>query len=117
MLINAGQFNARVVTSLFLLEPISVNLHVFLPFRRQIFAWENGSHGTFVHAQTAVNASFWINVQLRGVGECCGALHRMNAIHGTDFDARSVFSCNTRFSDHMGHIYFLFTFQACGAGL
>src|SRR5262247_3716712 len=55
------------------------------------------------HAGAAVDAFLRVNVEHRRGGELRFVLARVNAVHGTDVDAGSVFRADARISNDEGH--------------
>ncbi len=86
-----------------LFEVVSINLNVLVPFFGQIFFREDCLHGTFVYAQAAINAGIRIDIQHFRSTKLIAIAYGVNAVHGADLYAFSVFCSNTWISKNMCH--------------
>jgi len=84
-------------------EVVSIDLSESLQFLRDLVAREDGIYGTGRHAGIAVDALVGIDVQMFD-GVVAGLVGcGVNAVDGTDLDARVVLRPDARFCDDVGH--------------
>ena len=77
------------------LEDITIDLHVLLLRRRHVFLGKDRRHRTLGLAGTAIDALIRLDVE--------HLLAFIDAVHGTDVDARLVFDVDARFGDDVRH--------------
>lgn len=82
---------------------ISVDLDVLTPLFRQVVLGEDRAHRALVHAQPAVDAGAWIDVELRGWRKCSLGLGGVDAVDGADLDATGILGRDARFSNDVWH--------------
>ncbi len=74
-----------------------------MPLRGQVIFRKDRLHWTLVNTQSAIDACLWIDVELLNLLIAIPLLRWMDAINGTDLDARCVLCPNARFSNDVRH--------------
>lgn len=87
----------------FLLEKICVDLDVLGPFGGQVILGEDRLDGTLIDTESAVDACVGVDVELCALRKLLTLLCWVNAVNGTNFNARGVLGTDAGFSNDVRH--------------
>lgn len=93
----------KKLSDFFLFEPVCVDLDVLVPLSRQIVLWKDCLHRTLVNAKSTINTCLGIDVELIDRLVLLTFLRWMNAVDGTNFDARRVLGSDAWLRNDVRH--------------